>query len=339
MAPTFRRGVEAGEGWLFPVRPNESGGLYSILQRPLLDPAVDSPLLEFLASAAQTIRVAAAWLVSFALPERFWRPLTRTIACVLVWIRPGWKHAELAELNRRLGTVDAQAGVAVLEARIALGHESRLHGLREYRPGVREHPIQLVGVENVHDGLAAGRGVILWVASFVFGSLLTKIALQRVGFEVSHLSRPSHGFSGSRFGVRWLNPIWTKVEERFVHERIVMDPGRPIGALRVLRKRLADNQVVSITVGTEGVRTVTVPFLAADLRVATGPITLAANTRASLIPVFTVRDPEGCFTVELQPPLDVPAEGDRDQRDRVVAQRLAQRLAPFATEYAGQWLG
>ncbi len=42
------------------------------------------------------------------------------------------------------------------------------------------------------------------------------MAFHRAGLAVSHLSRASHGFSGSRLGVRVLNPIHTKVEDRYL---------------------------------------------------------------------------------------------------------------------------
>lgn len=301
-------------------------------------PAAASPLRELGTGVAQTGRIAAALLVSWVLPERLWRPITFSIARAVVWLRPGWKREQLQELRDRLG-LDSGAGLKTLTDRISLGHESRLYGLREYRPGQVEHRVRLSGAEIIHEGLAQARGVILWVAPFVFGSLVTKIALKQAGFVVSHLSRPTHGFSESRFGVRWLNPIWTKVEERYVSRRIVMHPSRQITALRDLTQRLANNEVISITVGDEGIQTVTVPFLQADLCLATGPITLAAATGAWLVPVFTVRDSSRRFVVEVQSHLDVPTQGSRDQRTTLVAERYAARLAPFARDHAGQWLG
>jgi len=291
------------------------------------------------ADIAMSGRVAAAGIVAIALPERFWAPLTRAIARTAIWLPSRWKRRELAELARRLGGQDKSIYLEVLTDRIALGHESRLLGLREYRPGLRKHRVRLSGAEYINEGLAAGNGVVLWVAPFVFGSLVTKIALSQGGFRVSHLSRPSHGFAESGFGVRYLNPLWTRVEERYVRERIVLVPGQETRALRKLRSRLAENQVVSISVGDEGVQTTTVPFLAAHLRLATGPITLAAAAGASLIPAFAVRDGTGTLCVELGPPLEVAGERDRQMRLLGVSKRYAERLAPYVRQYPGQWLG
>ncbi len=224
--------------------------------------------------------------------------------------------------------------------RIATGHEARLYGLREYRPWTRPPHIRVTGTRIVEEGLAAGNGVILWVAPFVYASLITKIAFHEAGFGVSHLSRPTHGFGGSPFAVRWLNPIWTRIEERYLRGRIVMAGPVDIGALRAVRARLAESHVVSITFGDEGVRVVTVDLLGGDLRVATGPITLAQRTRAWLLPVFTVRTESGRFEVEIQTPLELPRP-ETDPRDvhRRVAEQYARRLTPFVKAYPGQWLG
>lgn len=300
---------------------------------------VESPLRRLAADLAMAVRIFGALLTSMVLPERSWRPLTRGVGRAIVWSSPGWKRAALAKLNRRLGEGDSTARREILIDLVALGHQSRLYGLREYRPGQREHQVRIIGTDIAHDGLAAGNGLILWIARFVFSSIVTKIALHEAGFAVSHLSRPTHGFSTSRFGIRWLNPVWTGIEERFLRERIIMSEGGQIAALRRLHTRLADNQVVSITVGDEGVQTVTVDFLEGELRLATGPISLAVTTGATLIPVFTVRTASGELEVELQAPLDVPAEADRHRRFTLVGEQYAGRLAPFVERYPGQWLG
>jgi lauroyl/myristoyl acyltransferase len=140
------------------------------------------------------------------------------------------------------------------------------------------------------------------------------------------------------FAVRWLNPVWTRIEERYVHERIVMEPGAETAALRRLRRRLEGNGVVSITVGDEAMQTVDVPFMNGSLRVATGPINLAAASGAPLLPVFAVRAEDGGFIVEIQSPLDIATDVARRDRMEGAASEYALRLEPLVRRYPGQWI-
>jgi len=273
-------------------------------------------------AAGLTLRVGAAFLVSWFVPAGLWLPITRA----------------LGRLTVRFGDTRHAVTPEVAAERIATGHASRLYGLRLYRPGSHTPGIELRGADHLQRSLESGNGAILWVARFAFAPLLFKIALREAGWAVSHLSRPTHGFDASPFAVRWLNPVWTRIEERYVHERIVMAPGTETAALRTLRRRLADNRVVSITVGDEAVQTVGVPFLGETLRIATGPMNLATASGAALLPVFAARDADGRFFVDIQAPLDTHVPGDRGQRYDSIARQYTERLEPYVRRFPGQWI-
>jgi lauroyl/myristoyl acyltransferase len=270
-------------------------------------------------------------------PETLWLPLTRAIARVEELV-PALGLGALpvdGDLAARLGCSPRLLAVE----RSATGQASRLYGLREYRPWRHEVPVRVDGLAHLRLALEAGAGAILWVGRFTWAPIITKMGLHRAGFPVTHLSRPGHGFGTSDFAVRRLNPVWHRIETRFLRERVVLEPGAETGALRVLRRRLAENGVVSITVGDEAVRTVGISVLGLPLRLATGPMHLAMSSRAPLIPVFTVRDRAGAFVVTLEAPLHVAADGDRDARERDVAGQYARRLEPWVVGYPGQWFG
>ena len=74
--------------------------------------------------------------------------------------------------------------------------------------------ICLTGAARLSAALERGRGAILWVTETAFSTLIVKMAFHNAGYQVTHLSRPGHGFSASPFGVRYLNPLWTRVEDR-----------------------------------------------------------------------------------------------------------------------------
>jgi len=282
-------------------------------------------------------QVAIAAGVSWVVPEGLWLTLARTIGRVEALL--GVPRSRAWQIDHQLAAVLGCSARALAVERNASGHASRLYGLREYRPWRQAVPVRIDGLDHLRGALAAGAGAVLWVGRFTWASIITKMGLHQTGVPVTHLSRPGHGFGDSAFQVRWLNPIWTRIETRFLRERIVLQPGAETGALRALRRRLAENGVISITVGDEAARTVDVSVLGVPLRLATGPMHLAAASGAPLIPVFTVRDDAGVFVVTLEAPLPLEARADRDAREHDVAAQYARRLEPWVRRYPGQWLG
>ena len=287
--------------------------------------------------AGMAFQVALAACVSWVVPEALWLPLARGIAGILTVV-PALGSGALpfdAELAARLGC----SVRALAVERTASGHASRLYGLREWRPWTSAVPVRVVGLDHLTAARESGAGAVLWVGRFAWASIITKMGLHRAGVSVSHLSRPKHGFGESDFAVRRLNPAWTRIEDRFLRERIVLGPGAETAALRALRRRLDENGVVSIAVGDEAARTVDVSVLGVPRRLATGPMHLALTSRAPLIPVFTVRDEGGRFVVALEPPLAIRGLAGREERERDVGEQYASRLEAWVRRYPGQWLG
>jgi lauroyl/myristoyl acyltransferase len=206
------------------------------------------------------------------------------------------------------------------------------------RPGRRWKPrIRLQGLNHLTDALEGGRGAVLWNSDFVYTPLIAKIALHQAAFPVVQLSRPEHGFSVSPFGVRFLNPIWAELEDRFLSERVVIEKDDASAALKTLRERLAANQVVSITVAETGRRTLDTKFLHGTLRVATGPVHLARTTGAPLLPTFAVRNEAGAYKVLIGPALPVDDRADPPYSTAIRA--YAAQLEPFVRMYPDQWNG
>jgi lauroyl/myristoyl acyltransferase len=211
--------------------------------------------------------------------------------------------------------------------------------LRSYRPGGWNPPIRLHGTEHVEAALARGRGAILWVGMTVYADLVAKMAFHRAGFEVSHLSRASHGFSDSRFGARCLNPIQTRVEDRFLRQRVSLSSLGSRAALARLEERLAENGVVSVTVHRTARRPVAAPFLDGELVLAPGAAVLAQRSSAALLPVFAWRDEAEGLTIIIEAPLEVATDGDGRVLVEAVVRDYAARLAPHVLSYPGQWTG
>ena len=63
--------------------------------------------------------------------------------------------------------------------------------------------IKFVGLEYLLRALELKHGAVLWMADFVEAGDITKIGLHSRGLPISHLSRPEHGFGGSRFAIKF----------------------------------------------------------------------------------------------------------------------------------------
>lgn len=274
-------------------------------------------------------KVVALTGLAWLLPPKLWRKAAAaTIAfsgadsCQSVYehyLAGRYSQAQIAEISTRRRTYM---------------RELRLQILRLARPWHAWQPdIRLHGIEHLQNALAAGHGAILWVTETTFSTLIVKMALHHAGYRAVHLSRPSHGFSISDFGARYLNPLWAKIENRFIAERVVIHGERSTDALARLRARLAENRVVTITVGQEAHRFVEAPFLDGRMKLPTGPLRLAKTARAPLIPVFTVAHDDGTFTVEIAAPLPANAS------EAGMAAVYASQLEAFVLDHPEQWNG
>jgi lauroyl/myristoyl acyltransferase len=198
----------------------------------------------------------------------------------------------------------------------------------------------LDGEENLKRALEQGKGAILWIAPFVFYSGPTKIALKRKGYTVSHLSSPLHGFSGTRYGIAFLNRIQCIPEDRNIKERIVFDRNAPATAMRRLMRVLKAGEVVSIAAAsTEGLEMIEAPFFGGITPIAVGAPRLAGLTGAPLLPMFAVREPDGRFRITIEAPIALDPRQSSDQRCVAAAVAFFQRLEPWVRHYPEQWRG
>jgi len=289
----------------------------------------------------EIIRIPVLMAASWAFPERHWRSFAGIVVRLMAKLRSK-RHKSLRRHQRRLfdGRIDPVELGAMGVVHGVEHYVSRMQAFRDYRPGGWRPDIAVAGSEHIAAAQAQGHGIVLWVAPFVYSDLVTKKALHETGCRVSHLSRLDHGFSSSRFGIRVLNPIWTRIEDRYLLERVRLQDGPGLGSpLAVLRRRLQDKQIVSITATRHARRTVRVAFLNAELHLPIGPVRLARAAKAVLLPVFTVRTDAGTFVVTIDDPLAEPTAGNGDEPPEAVIQRFAKKLEGYALNYPSQWAG
>ena len=280
--------------------------------------------------------VGPAWTV----PSAAWPALCSTLATASNAVAHRPVPGVPADLAAALGhPVDPAAVARIRRAKQVAYFEERLQVLASLPPRRWRPAIDIRGREHVDAALSEGKGAILWVNEFAGSDLVIKAAADRAGLRLTHLTRPEHGFAKSRLGMRFLNPIRRRAEDRFLAERVTMHGETGITALRTLERRLSENRVVSITVGADAVRKQPVPFLGARLTVATGPVSLALSTGAPLLPAFTVRRSPRSFGVAIEPDV-VPREGiGRVEATAAALAELARRLEPYVSRYPELWRG
>jgi lauroyl/myristoyl acyltransferase len=274
------------------------------------------------------LQLAAGIAIVWTVPERHWLGLARTIVHGQLKLRRRWAARQLARLRHWVGEAGPGPGpAAILERYLANKRLAKLQVLRCRHPSDWLVQTRIDGLGHLDEALAAGSGAILWVAPLVFGPLVTKIALHRGGIACAHLSRYSHGFSKSLLGARLLNPVQTKVEARFIGERVVIGPdGSVHAAMRRLAARLRANGVVSVSAGAGGSSPVEVSFMNGQMLLATGVVGLARQTRATLLPVFTERERDGCFLTTIGSPLRAQLQVERRAAEREIAAQFARAL-------------
>lgn len=280
-------------------------------------------------------------LIAWLLPERAWGGVCHGAARMSMTLRRSRTRSMCRKLTEILGGRPAALGVReMLACFLAKKHLARVQGMRCHAPGGWSPPIRLEGQEHIEIALGAGKGAILWIAPMASKDLISKMALHRAGYRVSHLSRFDHGFSISLWGARLFNPLWTRIEERFLAERLVMSATNQVRPLRSLIQRLHDNGLVTVSANHEGRKYPhTSPFLSGTIRLAEGAPSLSMATGAALLPVFTVREPDGTFVTKIEPAL-VSATGSEPAReiDSLIAQ-FVRRLESYALRFPCDYQG
>ena len=130
-----------------------------------------------------------------------------------------------------------------------------------------------------------------------------------------------------------LNPIRTGVERRYLAERLVIGRTGAVGALRQLARRLRANRAVSISAIGMAHQLYRVAFLNGSVQMAGGAPSLAVQTGAPLLPVFTGRDPDGSWRTVIEPPLVRRDDWEREE----AVERLLLQYATLLEYYAARW--
>lgn len=107
--------------------------------------------------------------------------------------------------------------------------------------------------------------------------------------------------------------------------------------IRALEAVIARNGVVALLSDRDLKRRgVKVTFFGEETTLPAGPASLALRTGAPLLPVATYFTPDGHHVV-VRPPVDIPQDGDRSDRIRIITQQLATEFESFIRAAPEQW--
>jgi lauroyl/myristoyl acyltransferase len=284
------------------------------------------------------LSLASLLLPSWILPESWWGPLWRAGMHVPFLAKPSVIRRNAKGIARALGDVSLDRAQAIARGMKAAVYENRCRDLRAWRPGGWKGQFSLEGEAHLSEALKGGKGAVLWVSPSVFNSLPSKVALHAKGYQVSHLSSPTHGFSETRFGVEKLNRVRCIPEDRYLNQRIVFDSDAPTTAMRRMMRALKAGEVVSIVAAnTEGFEMVRAPIFGGLLPVAVGAPRLAALTGAPLLPTFVFRDPALGFRIVIEAPIPLDPKQSADDRTVAAATEYLRRSEPWVRRYPEQW--
>ena len=282
----------------------------------------------------------ALMILSWCCPDTKWPRVLGAWSAAKSFV-VGPRKSSLEKVIARALEIDAAASRAIVQANTENKVVLRLQVLRIFGPGGYHPSIHLEGRSFIDDALRGGNGVILWITHFVFNGVIAKIGLHEAGYAVSHISRPEHGFSKTRFGIRFLNPIRCQAEARYVKQRIVLNSANPVPAMRHAKKVLDENGILSITVGAwEGHRLVRIPAFGGHWEVAIGALNLAKRTGAKVCPVHVVCDEQGdSYRIIIRPPLALDQERDLDDMAIDAVQEYWRDVEPLIRRHPDQWRG
>jgi len=198
------------------------------------------------------------------------------------------------------------------------------------------------GAEHLREAHAEGRGVVMWVMSFI-ESTPFNLAARAEGYPVTHLTTGTHGLASTGIVSRRLvAPLVLRGERRSQGHRVILSTNGDLNYMRELLSVVKNERgTVSIRGDTQrGRHKVEAPFLGAVAAFPTGAPSLAYRTGAPLLTTATIRRGPLDHEVIIDRPVSVARDLDRAAFQHAAIQEFAARLEQRTLEYPGSrpWL-
>ncbi len=187
--------------------------------------------------------------------------------------------------------------------------------------------VKLNGKENLDLALESGKGVIAFSAHL--GSFaLMGIRLAAEGYPFSFILRDPESKQVARIfryvaGQKGVGIISAMPRKKAIAESL---------------KHLRQNRIVCILGDQRELHSgVSVDFFGHPAGTATGPVVLAMRTGASIVPMFSVREPGDSHTVMIEPAFELVLSGDKEKDTYVNTAMLSKIVEDYVARYPSQW--
>lgn len=187
-----------------------------------------------------------------------------------------------------------------------------------------EKLIVVQGEEHLREALAAGKGAILVAAHFGNVELMSRASAIR-HYQITAVAEHLQPERLYRY-------MLAQRSSGGVH-LVPID-----GSLKAIFRALHANELVGLAADRDVSHTgIAVRFFDALAILPTGYVSLALRTGAKVLPVFIVRQPDGSFTIHIEPPLALVNSGDRERDVRAGVEQMVAVLERYIGQYPEQW--
>jgi len=188
--------------------------------------------------------------------------------------------------------------------------------------------ISIEGIDHLEQALKKGKGVI--AASAHLGSFtIMGCGLTYQGYKTAFVARHARNKGVENIVMH----LCRKIGQKIIFNRPVLS------AMRLCIKALSRNEILIIELdqnfGTEGVK---VNFFGHPAMVAGGPIRLALNTQAPILPMFIIRVNDFKHIIKIEPEVELDKSSNQEKDITRNLQKAIDVIEKYIREYPGQWV-
>lgn len=201
--------------------------------------------------------------------------------------------------------------------------------------------VELRGVEYLYGALKEGKGVILWESGFFGRRNLAKQILCENGFVIYQVHGEDHlgGFINNGSSATWvrrhiINPFFETYEKQFVEEIVYLPNSDSLTFTRRLLNLLKQNAIICITADAQfGQKLIPQKFLGRTKLFATGMVSLARISGASILPMFCVQERSGETSLIIERPIQIERDTDRERALEGSVAEYAELLEAYIRQH------
>ncbi len=181
------------------------------------------------------------------------------------------------------------------------------------------------GEEHLEKALGSGRGVIIITAHTGNWELAAQFLHCYTGRPFTLVIKRL----GNRLVDRFLSRVRTRHGVGIIDKR---------GAWPKMVEALRAGEMLAITIDQSKARGVDVSFLGRQASVGPAPALLALRTKSTVLPVFSIREPDETLSVRIMPPLELRRTGNLSADLEYNTQLMTDAMGAVIRAHPEQWV-